>query len=394
MSETQDSSRKTQENGLYGQDRRDGHHIYGPSSLPRRELCPGSARMEKDLPGFSTEQAAEGTRLHAEIAKAITEAIQTGKVPEIADETVSLMFHRFVEITFFGGEKVDVIQAGTTLNFDGVPVLVEYPLEFRYCGIVQYSGTADVLIVTNDRVIVIDWKTGRIQVEEAEKNIQTAGYALAAMQMFHLEKASVYIYNPVIGQDTHAEFADKAAIAKYIIGVIARCGSPEAALVPGEEQCRYCKAAYHGTCPALAKTAELTAVKAEEIVPIPALSVIPETELVEYKRKCDIIAKLAERVDAELKRRIEKNGSCGPWKLKELSGGKEITDIQEAFRLSGLPDAVFLAACTCSAAKLEKAYIRHRYGDFPTQKAAKADLAEKLGSVIQDKPRKKMLVKG
>lgn len=370
------------------------HHLYGPSSLPRRELCPGSARMEKDLPGFETEQAAEGTRLHAEIAKAITEVIQTGKVPEIADETVSRMFHRFVEIAFFGGEKVDFIPAETTLNFDGGQVLVEYPLEFRYCGIVQYVGTADVLIVTADRVIVIDWKTGRRQVEEAKNNTQTAGYALAAMQMFQLDKASVYIYNPVIGQDTYAEFTDKAAIAKYIMGVIAWSKDPAAGLVPGEEQCRYCRAAYHGTCPALAKTAELTAVKAEEIVPIPALSVIPEADLVEYKRKCDIIAKLAERVDAELKRRIEKDGSCGPWKLKELSGGKEITDIQEAFRLSGLPDAVFLAACTCSAAKLEKAYIQQRGADFPTQKAAKADLAEKLAPVIAERPRKKMLVKG
>ncbi len=26
------------------------HHEFGPSSLERRELCPGSFRMEKDLP--------------------------------------------------------------------------------------------------------------------------------------------------------------------------------------------------------------------------------------------------------------------------------------------------------------------------------------------------------
>ena len=376
-------------------DRTDIHHLYGPSSLPRREKCPGSARMEKDLPGFETEQASEGTRLHAEIAKAITTTFDGCVNPEIADETVSRMFSHFVHIVTTDGAITSSAEYRERIDKnEEFQVKVEYPLEFCYCGIVQYSGTADVLIVTDDRVIVIDWKTGRREVEPAEENTQTAAYALAAMQMYNRDKASVYIYNPVIGQDTHADFSDKSALARYIMGVIAKCESEDAALVPGEEQCRYCRAAYHGTCPALAKTAALTATKAEEIVPLPALSVLPAETICDLKAKCDLIGKLAERIDAELKRRLENGQSCGPWKIKETSGGREITDINRAFELSGLPDSVFLTACTCSAAKLEKAYCQHRSAYFPTQKAAKADLSEKLAEVLQERPRKKMLVKG
>lgn len=370
------------------------HHLYGPSSMPRREKCPGSARMEKDLPGFETEQAAEGTRLHAEIAKAITVTFETNDIPEIEDETVSQMFNRFMQIVMTDGITSSADFLERIKSREEFELHVECQLPFHYCGIVQYSGTADVLIVTREKVIVIDWKTGHREVESAEENTQTAAYALAAMHMYNRNKASVYIYNPVIGQDTHADFSDKAALARYIMGVIAKCESEDAALVPGEEQCRYCRAAYHGTCPALAKTAELTAVKASEVVPLPALSVLPEETICDLKAKCDLISKLAERVDAELKRRLENGQSCGPWKIKETSGGREITDINRAFALSGLPDSVFLTACTCSAAKLEKAYCQHRSADFPKQKAAKADLAEKLVTVIQDKPRKKMLVKG
>lgn len=370
------------------------HHLYGPSSLPRRELCPGSARMEKDLPDFETEQAAEGTRLHAEIAKAIKDTMEKKTITDISEETVGKMLGRFIEIVMLDGISTkEEFQERITKDGE-FEVKVEYPIEFCYCGIVQYSGTADVLIVTREKVIVIDWKTGRQEVESAERNTQTAAYALAAMQMYNRDKASVYIYNPVIGQDTRAEFTDKAALARYIMGVIAKCESEDAALVPGEEQCRYCRAAYHGTCPALAKTAELTAVKASEVVPLPALSVLPEETICNLKAKCDLISKLAERVDAEIRRRLEKGETVGPWKIKETSGGREITDINLAFSLSGLPDSVFLTACTCSAAKLEKAYCQYRTNDFPTQKAAKADLSGKLSEVLTERPKKKLLVKG
>lgn len=47
------------------------HHPFGPSSFERRELCPGSYRMEMDLPSVESPDSQEGTRKHEEIAKAI-----------------------------------------------------------------------------------------------------------------------------------------------------------------------------------------------------------------------------------------------------------------------------------------------------------------------------------
>lgn len=45
------------------------HHLYGASVLGRRFLCPGSARMERDLPDVVTEIAQEGIDIHKAIAE-------------------------------------------------------------------------------------------------------------------------------------------------------------------------------------------------------------------------------------------------------------------------------------------------------------------------------------
>ena len=64
---------------------------------------------------------------------------------------------------------------------------------------------------------------------------------------------------------------------------------------------------------------------------MPSLADLPAETLVELKRKCDLVAKLGERVDNRIKAICEESGSCGPYRLKESSGGREIKDIQAAF---------------------------------------------------------------
>lgn len=356
------------------------HHHFGPSSLERRELCPGSFRMEKDLPSVETEDSKSGTSLHEAIALVLEgRASEVSISPEDAD-LVKLMEDKFYEIK--GTEPKDFF--------------IEKQLSFSYCGIEQFSGTADVLIVAGDRVIIIDWKTGHRPVAEAADNIQGAGYALSAMQTFVKNVAEVHFFNPRIKQDSAHTFTDKNALAAYIMRVISSCQKEDAQLVQGEKQCRYCKAAAHGTCPMLTKTAETTAIKAEELIQLKSLSDLTVDELCELKRRCDLVAKLGERVDNRIKAVCEESGSCGRWTLKEVSGGKEIKDINAAFNaVSGILDASkFLDACSVSVSKLKDAFasVLKENGTFRTKKEGEAQFMATLSELIFEKPSKKQLV--
>jgi len=359
----------------------EAHHPFGPSSLKRRELCPGSFRMEKDLPSVDTEESKSGTNLHEIIAK-ILSGDDTLVVPMEDAELVRMMEDKFYEIR--GTEPKDFF--------------IEKQLSFSYCGIEQLSGTADVVIVLNDRIIIIDWKTGHRPVEEASDNVQGAAYALAAMQEFKKEIAEVHFYNPRIKQDSFHTFTNRNALASYIMRVISSCMKGNAPIIPGEEQCRYCKAAAHGTCPMLAKTAEITATRAEELIPLKSLSALTVDELCELKRRCDLVAKLGERVDNRIKAVCEESGSCGRWRLKEVSGGKEIKDINAVFSaVSGVLDAPkFLEACSVSVSKLKGAYatVLKESGAFQTKKEGEAQFMSTLSELIFEKPPKKQLVEG
>ena len=157
--------------------------------MERRELCPGSFRLEKDLPSVPSEAAEEGTRLHAEVADLITQFLENGKRPEPYDSLAYQAFFRLFEIITLAGN-------------DAEDVLVERRLEFKYAGIVQYYGYSDVVVVFPDKVLVIDFKFGYLPVTEAENNMQGAAYALAAMQEFKKDKAEVHFINPRINQHT------------------------------------------------------------------------------------------------------------------------------------------------------------------------------------------------
>ena len=355
------------------------HHPFGPSSFERRELCPGSYRMEMDLPSVESPDAQEGTRKHEEIAKAIDAFYHgEGVTIDIADDDVKAAMEKVVDIVSGNGDDVRT----------------EYRLSYSYCGIEKYRGTADVVVVAPEKVIIIDFKFGHRAVNDAADNPQGALYALAAMQEFRKDVADVHFINPVIHQYSSHTFNGKSPIAAYAARVMAACMKEDAPLVQGEIQCRYCKAAAHGTCPAIAKTAEVVAVKAETLVPMPSLADLPAETLVELKRKCDLVAKLGERVDNRIKAICEESGSCGPYRMKEISGGREIKDIQTAFEKSGMDAATFLNCCTASVSKLEKAYAKElkESGVFKTEKEGKEKFNAELSELITSKPPKKQLV--
>lgn len=358
------------------------HHVFSPSTLERREACPASYKLEEGLPSFDTENAKEGTLKHAAIAELITAYVDGKPLPDIDDVDVKSAFDKFLEIL-------------REIPDNDLQIFTERKLSYKFCGLEVYNGTADVVIVTPEKVIVIDWKFGHREVTEAANNPQGAAYALAAMQEFDRKVADVHFYNPVIHQHSNYTFEGMEGIRDYVMGVIAECKRDSAPAVAGEKQCRYCKAAYYGTCPAYAEFAAKVMVISQKLDALPTLSEVPDSFLCDLAGKFKVVAKFADRVTDEIKARCAEKGACGKYILKTTSGGKEIPDINAAFNaLSSVFKAEeFLTYCKVAEPALRKAYVAKMKERCKCKSLKEGEkmFAEKMGELIQQKAPRQVL---
>ena len=358
------------------------HHVFSPSTLERREACPASYKLEDGLPSFDTENAKEGTLKHAAIAELITAYVDGKPLPDIDDVDVKSAFDKFLEIL-------------REIPDNDLQIFTERKLSYKFCGLEVYNGTADVVIVTPEKVIVIDWKFGHREVTEAANNPQGAAYALAAMQEFDRKVADVHFYNPVIHQHSNYTFEGMEGIRDYVMGVIAECKRDSAPAVAGEKQCRYCKAAYYGTCPAYAEFAAKVMVISQKLDALPTLSEVPDSFLCDLAGKFKVVAKFADRVTEEIKARCAEKGACGSYVLKTTSGGKEIPDINAAFNaLSSVFKAEeFLTYCKVSEPALRKAYVAKMKERCKCKSLKEGEkmFAETMGDLIQQKAPRQVL---
>lgn len=354
------------------------HHPFSPSCLERRDLCPGSWEVEAAIPDMTTPEASSGTRIH--------EAVAYG---------LSLKDGQSVGVVLQDNEKElteKCLSFARNYIADGQEMLVEQPLAFYDEGSEEplYTGTADVVLVGKQSVTIIDWKTGYSPVVEAANNLQGAAYALAAMQQWSKSSATVIFYNPRIGQETAHTFENWRGIRDEIKAIIDKCKSPERQLCTGEKQCKYCKGALSGSCPALqAHTLELSA--SVQVGLIEQLKGLSDEKVLNLFESCKPAQKLIDAIESEIKERAEKNGSCGDYTIKLVSGGYECKDIQQTFRVSGLAPDKFLDCCSVSLPKLKKQYADTAEG--MTKKEAEALLMDKIAPYLTAKPERKTLTK-
>lgn len=349
------------------------HHPFSPSCLARREACPGSYRIESLCPPVEPGEAAkEGTRLHSLIADAI-QAVPGLEVPEADSDIV-------VKCLSVLGREAAKLENSTAK--------VEQKLAYTMYGNTLLYGFADAVLVVpeGNAGTIIDWKTGRTEVEPADCNAQGAAYALCAMQMYGLDSVRVVFYNPVIGQDTAYTYTDEEALADWVAGIIERAEPQDAPCVPGEAQCRWCRGAQTGVCAAFQqRNMELAAI-AE---PLPPMYDMKDGDLAELKAKCECVKALQAAVDAELKKRCESNGTCAGWTLKERAGAKKITDVEAATaRMTGegmnMTREEIMPCVSLSVAALENAYAKRCKEQFGMAIAkGKAMFRECMGDLIE-----------
>ena len=239
------------------------HSRLNPSGAKTWCLCPGSVRMQEGCESSTSEHAALGTAAHELLERCLTE----GNTPDM-----------------YRGLKIDVEEWPTPFTVDDDmidAVMVAYnhvnklvetnevleliPERRVDPGFLMKRddcwGTGDLSVICPDRLIVRDYKHGKGVVVEAEGDYQTLLYGIGALAALPPERRQEIKYiDTGIMQPRASHPNGPIRNVVYPIETVYQwlmyfntCATatddPEAPLVAGEEQCRWCDA--KGICPAL-----------------------------------------------------------------------------------------------------------------------------------------------
>jgi hypothetical protein len=247
------------------------HSKWSASGFEQKMLCPGSHLLQAGAPDNTSVYAAEGTAAHQVLTWALQYNTQAsafiGRYIDVAPAYT-------IEVTAEMAEHVQVCvdYCRDACGEWGV-MLVDQRVNYaRFLGVPADDawGTADVILLLGEEIIVVDFKYGQGVAVEAANNPQMSLYALGALDGYSMAgdflRARLVISQPRVRRapsewDTPVEalieWADTHAsrtVADCITAAFG--GNVEEFLNPGEKQCKFCRA--KATCPALREEVAFT----------------------------------------------------------------------------------------------------------------------------------------
>jgi len=365
------------------------HANLSPSKRHRWALCPGSIREEAKYPDDTSGPAAiDGTHSHTLLEHCIDAGLidPTTQVGEVmADDD--------------GEFKVDADRAAR------VKTAIEYIRERSMGGMLKViseervdpkhllgrddlSGTVDCQIIGPDWIELIDYKDG-MGVVEAEGNMQLeqyaygvlAGYKLPVNGNYPISTIRMTIIQPKLALKgmkpiTSHEVSVSDMLAKMgtLVSQAAATDRPDAPLVPGDSQCKFCKAK---PCSALASNVmkevgimfQPTVTQPLDVAQQSAdkdPSTMDDAQIRQIMEAAPLMRQLLEGVEKEALRRLEAGQSIPGLKLVNGRGSRAwaLPEEQMAEKLikMGIPKGAIYETKLVTPAKAEKLTWEKRDG--------------------------------
>lgn len=366
------------------------HAMLSPSKRSRWALCPGSIREEAKYPDEGSGPAAiDGTHSHT----LLEHCIKTG----LTDP------HDQVGETFTDHEGTFTVDADRAAR---VKVAIDYIRERSMNGMFKViseqrvdpkfllgrddlSGTVDCQIIGPDWIELIDYKDG-MGIVTAEGNMQLEQYAYGVLAELKLPVNGAYPFDQVrmtiiqpklalkgMAPITFSEVPVRNLIANMgtIITQAAATDKPDAPLVPGDSQCKFCRA--KGSCSALANNVmkevgimfqpvvtETLDVAQQSADKDP--STMDDAQIRQIMEAAPLMRQLLEAVEKEAQRRLESGQTIPGLKLVNGRGSRAwaLPEEQMAEKLikMGIPKTAVYETKLVTPAKAEKLTWEKRDG--------------------------------
>lgn len=288
------------------------HAKLAPSAAHRWMRCPASIRLEADFPDTTSVYAEEGTRAHKAAEKYLkfalwpdgTEAEMKGYVGD---------FSAYVDAV---AESVGATER-----------IIEERLDLAGW-VPDCFGTADVVLLGGDEAAIIDLKYGKGVRVDAEDNEQLMVYALGVLDAYEFaydfETVRMCIHQPRLKHISESVMTVED-LRKWgeqeLIPAAQATKNLNADPVPGEKQCRFCKAA--GSCTKLTR-------KALEIVSDYDAELLDDDKLAEVLGTGNLVSTWLKATNMEALNRLKEGRKLPGWKLVRKQSNRRWIDEKEA----------------------------------------------------------------
>lgn len=394
------------------------------SALYRLENCPASFHLGKlaaaaGVVPASGPEADSGTRIHKFLETDSDDDFERLTSDERETASICVTLREKVIREWSGNSALDVERHNERrLGMTRMGRVVDVAPTTAADLIV--TGMADMIVIDpeNKRGLILDYKTGRGDVEEAKDNAQLRGLVVLAANRWKVENVRVAIIQPINGQPSVADF-DKASLGAaelWLEDVVTECDKPNLTPRAGD-WCQYCPARCFdkndpgaSVCHVLRdKATGLPEVVAtgEELDNSPMIAralALPADHLSRLLKGRKLIGWYVNAIEAAAKMRLERGESVPGYELREKNGKRKIADTDAASRVlapllasaEGGATAALLRSAVLNPPKIQEE-IQRASGKKSarlynmTQKDAKQHMALALGDLLHI-PTSKVLV--
>lgn len=318
------------------------HGLPSASSAHRYALCPGSFLLEQSIqqPDVSGADAQIGNRIHGYLAG---EGISLNEEETRIATDCRLQEVELAKAVFPFKENLQRMREKRLWDYDG---------NFNR----SWSGKPDVVYHDESRALVIDYKTGRGEVQHATGNVQLRALAvLVNISRGPFTEITVAIIQPLAGEPTTCTYGAKDLIRaeSEISQLMIDIRNPGQPRNPSTEACRYCKA--KEICPEARGVVE----HLPALVPRDGLEIVMTPEQIAvFLEKVPLAEAVIEAVRGKARRMLEAKQEIPGWRLKPGAIRETITNPELAFSRfldAGGTQAQFVAAITVAKTKFKDA---------------------------------------
>lgn len=315
------------------------------SYIFRLSQCPGALNACQGLADISTPEAESGTRIHSRLAGETVEL--TPEEEDIAESCAKIEESLFEQWKLRHAIPED---AAVQVFRDNKRLWLERDGQ-KLC-----SGLADVIYLWDRHALILDFKSGRGENDDASANLQLRCLAVLVQENFGwIKHAETAIIQPLV---THSptvcsyDVDDLITATNELLRIVLSALMTDAPRKAGAH-CKYCRAA--STCPETRKEVEsLSSLTIHQ----PGLTV-SNGDMAALLARCGPALKMIENIKAECFRRAEADPDSWRALGYEIAQGKgkravdDIATVSERLNALGVPWPDITKACSITMRALE-----------------------------------------